>query len=159
MPTDGMTDAAVAELLRSTRRIAMVGASQRTDRPSNHVLAFEIRHGWDVTPVNPGLAGQTLYGRPVVANLAEAGPLDMVDVFRASDRAGEVVDEAIALGARSVWLQLGVIDQAAAERARAAGLIVVMDRCPAIEVPRLRLEPITPPGHVDPATGSLRGVS
>ncbi len=135
----------------------MVGASARADRPSNHVLDFLLRQGWDVTPVNPGLAGQSLFGRPVVATLEDAGPLDMVDIFRASDRAGEVVDDAIRLGARSVWLQLGVIDQAAAQRARAAGLIVAMDRCPAIEVPRLRLEPISATRHVDTATGSFKG--
>jgi predicted CoA-binding protein len=157
MPIDGMTDAAIADLLHSTRRIALVGASARADRASNHVLAFLLRHGWDVTPVNPGLAGQSLYGRPVVGALDEAGPLDMVDIFRAADRAGEVVDDAIRLGARSVWLQLGVIDQDAARRARAAGLIVAMDRCPAIEVPRLRLEPAAGPRHVETVTGSFRG--
>jgi predicted CoA-binding protein len=159
MPIDGMSDAAIADLLRTTRRIAVVGVSARPDRPSNHVTGFLIRHGWTVTPVNPGLAGQSLFGQTVVAALDEAGPLDMVDVFRASDRAGEVVDDAIRLGARSVWLQLGVIDQAAAQRARDAGLIVAMDRCPAIEVPRLRLEPVTMPGHVDGVTGSFKGDS
>ena len=138
-PVDGMTDAAIAGLLRGTRRIALVGASARPGRPSHHVMAFLLAHGWDVTPVNPGLAGQSLHGRTVVASLAEAGPLDMVDIFRAADQAGAVVDEAVRLGARSVWLQLGVIDHAAAARARAAGLTVAMDRCPAIEAPRLRV--------------------
>ena len=157
MPIDGMSDAAIADLLRTTRRIAVVGASARPDRASNHVTAFLIRQGWDVTPVNPGLAGQTLHGRPVVASLEDAAPLDMVDVFRASDQAGGVVDDAIRLGARSVWLQLGVVDRPAAARAREAGVIVAMDRCPAIEVPRLRLEPVTLPGHVDPVTGSFKG--
>jgi len=142
MPTDGMSDTAIADLLRTTRRIALVGASARPDRASNHVLDFLIRHGWEVTPINPGLVGQSLYGREVVATLDEAGPLDMVDIFRASEQAGAVVDGAIRLGARSVWLQLGVVDQDAAARARAAGLVVAMDRCPAIEVPRLRLQPI-----------------
>ena len=142
MPFDGMTDAAIADLLRTTRRIAVVGASARPERPSHHVLGFLVRHGWEVTPVNPGLAGQTLFGCTAVATLAEAGPLDMVDIFRAADQAGAVVDEAVRLGARSVWLQLGVIDHAAAERARTAGLVVAMDRCPAIEAPRLRLGPV-----------------
>jgi predicted CoA-binding protein len=87
------------------------------------------------------LAGQEILGRPVVATLAEAAPLDMVDVFRASAQAGGVVDEAIASGARTVWLQLGVIDDQAAARARAAGLRVVMDRCPHVEIVRLGLAP------------------
>jgi uncharacterized protein len=157
-----MSDAAIAELLRTTRRIAMVGASANPARPSHHVLEFLLEHGWDVTPVNPGLAGQELLGRPVVASLAEAAPLDMVDIFRASDKAGAVVDDAIRLGARSVWMQLGVVDLAAAERARAAGLIVAMDRCMAIEVPRLelppfRLEPVGVSRHVVPATGHRTG--
>ena len=135
MPIDTLSDGAVAALLQRTGRIALVGASARPDRASHHVMAFLLRHGYAVTPVNPALAGQTLLGQPVVGTLAEAGPLDMVDVFRASDQAGAVVDEAIRLGARSVWLQLGVIDAAAAARGRAAGLTVAMDRCPAIEVP------------------------
>ena len=86
------------------------------------------------------LAGRTIHGRTVVANLAEAAPLEMVDIFRASANAGAVVDEAIRLGAAQVvWMQLGVVDEAAAERARAAGITVVMDRCPVIEVRRLGL--------------------
>ena len=141
MALDGLTDAQVAGILTQTRRIALVGASNRPERPSHGVMQFLLAKGWAVTPVNPGLAGQTLLGQAVVASLAEAGPLDMVDVFRASDQAGAVVDEAIRLGAHSVWLQLGVIDPAAADRARAAGLAVVMDRCPAIEAPRLNAYP------------------
>lgn len=141
MALDGLTDAQVAGILTQTRRIALVGASNRPERPSHGVMRFLLAKGWAVTPVNPGLAGQTLLGQAVVASLAEAGPLDMVDVFRASDQAGAVVDEAIRLGAHSIWLQLGVIDQAAADRARAAGLAVVMDRCPAIEAPRLNAYP------------------
>lgn len=90
-----------------------------------------------MTPVNPGLAGTALHGRTVVAALADAAPLEMVDIFRAGDQVGPVVEEAIRLGARAVWMQLGVINTAAAEAARAAGLIVVMDRCPVIERARL----------------------
>jgi predicted CoA-binding protein len=142
MAQDGLDDGAVARILQQTRRIALVGASNRPERPSNGVMAFLLRRGWEVTPVNPALAGQSIHGRSVVASLEEAGPLDMVDIFRAADKAGAVVDEAIRLGARSVWLQLGVIDHAAAARARAVGLDVVMDRCPAIEAPRLRASPI-----------------
>jgi predicted CoA-binding protein len=138
---DGLSDAEVAGILRDTRRIALVGASNRPDRPSHGVMGFLLRQGYAVVPVNPALAGQNLLGQPVVASLAEAGPLDMVDIFRASDQAGAVVDEAIGLGARTVWLQLGVIDEAAAIRARTAGVTVVMDRCPAIEGSRLRASP------------------
>ena len=141
MAIDGLDDAEIAHILRQTRRIALVGASNRPGRPSHGVMQFLLSQGWQVTPVNPGLAGQDLLGQPVVASLAEAGPLDMVDIFRASDQAGGVVDEAIRLGARTVWLQLGVLDHLAAARARDAGLAVVMDRCPAIEAPRLRAGP------------------
>ncbi len=144
MALDGLADADVARILNETRRIALVGASNRPERPSHGVMRFLLSRGWQVTPVNPGLAGQTLLGQPVVASLDEAGPLDMVDIFRASDQAGGVVDDAIRLGARSVWLQLGVVDHEAAARARAAGLKVVMDRCPAIEAPRLGASPPNP---------------
>ena len=132
-------DAAICDLLLATRRIAVVGASERPDRASHGVFRFLLDRGYDVVPVNPVLAGREIHGRPVVAALDQAAPLDMVDVFRRSAEAGAVVDEAIRLGARSVWLQLGVIDPAAAARARAAGLMVVMDRCPAIEWRRLGL--------------------
>ena len=137
MAADGLADHQVAAILRSTRRIALVGASPRPQRPSHAVLRFLLAHGWQVTLVNPGFAGQSLLGQTVVASLAEAAPLDMVDVFRAAEHAGTVVDEAVRLRARTVWLRLGVVDHVAAERARTAGLNVVMDRCPAIEAPRL----------------------
>ena len=139
MPQDGLTDREIADILRDTRRIALVGASNRPERPSYGVMRFLLGQGYQVTPVNPGLAGQTLLGQTVVASLDAAGPLDMVDIFRASDQAGAVMDAAIRLGARTVWLQIGVIDAQAAERARNAGLAAVMDRCPAIEIPRLSL--------------------
>lgn len=134
-----MTDNEIRDLLLRTRRIAVVGASQNPARASHHVSEFLIARGYGVTPVNPGLAGQDLLGAKVAARLADAAPLDLVDVFRRSEEAGAVVDEAIALGAKSVWLQLGVIDEAAAGRARAAGLAIVMDRCPVIEWSRLGL--------------------
>jgi len=138
------SDATIRDILSAPRRIALVGASGKPWRDSHHVMAFLLRHGHDVTPVNPILAGETIHGRLVVADLAEAAPpglsLELVDVFRASRYVGGVVDDAIQLGARIVWLQLGVIDQEAAERARAAGLIVVMDRCPVIEARRLGLD-------------------
>jgi len=123
----------IRDLLLSTRRIALVGASNKANRASFQVMRFLLDRGYDVTPVNPGLAGQEIHGRRVVANLAEAAPLDLVDVFRRSEEAGVVMDEAVALGARAVWLQLGVVDEAAATRARAKGVEVVMNRCPVIE--------------------------
>lgn len=127
------------DVLTQTKRIAIVGASPRPERASNFVLHFLVEQGYDVVAVNPGHAGGTIHGAPVVATLAEAAPLDMVDIFRNSDDAGAVVDEAIALGARSIWMQLGVVNEDAAARAAAAGLKVVMDRCPKIEIPRLGL--------------------
>lgn len=133
------SDAAIAALLTRRPRVALVGASDKPARASHSVMGFLLDRGFAVVPVNPGLAGGHIHGQLVVASLAEAGPLDMVDVFRRSEDAGAVVDEAIALGARAVWLQLGVIDEAAASRARLAGLEVVQDRCPAIEWPRLGL--------------------
>jgi predicted CoA-binding protein len=134
-----MTDDAIRDLLLTTRRIAVVGASDRPDRPSNGVFRFLLDRGYDALPVNPALAGRPVHGIAALASLEDAAPLDMVDIFRRSAEAGAVVDDAIRLRARSVWLQLGVIDQAAAARARAAGLVVVMDRCPAIEWRRLGL--------------------
>ena len=137
MTIDGLSDAEVAALLTRTRRIAIVGASNKPARASYSVMAFLLARGYDVTPVNPGLAGQTIHGRDIVPDLAAAQPLDMVDIFRASDKVAPVVDEAIRLGAKSIWMQLAVIDEAAAARAAKAGLTAVMDRCPAIELPRL----------------------
>ena len=139
MSIDGQTDQVIRDILTRTRRIAMVGASDKTWRPSHGVFGFLLARGYDATPVNPLLAGRAIHGRTVVASLAEAVPLEMVDIFRASANAGAAVDEAIRLGARTVWMQLDVVDEAAAERARAAGLTVVMDRCPVIEVRRLGL--------------------
>jgi uncharacterized protein len=129
----------IRDILTSTRRIAVVGASNKPERAGNYVLAFLAARGFDVTGVNPGLAGQSLHGRPVVGSLDDAAPLDMIDVFRRSDEVGPIVQDAIRLGARTVWMQLGVINLEAAEAARAAGLRVVMDRCPLIEWRRLGL--------------------
>ncbi len=139
MSIDGLDDATIRRILADTRRIALVGASPRPVRPSNGVLHFLVERGYEVTGVNPGIAGRSLHGRPVVARLDEAAPLDMVDVFRNSRHVGPVVDEAIRLHAKIVWMQLGVIDEDAAARAREQGITVVMDRCPVIEVRRLGL--------------------
>ncbi|WP_374373667.1 CoA-binding protein [Tabrizicola sp.] len=133
------TDAEIRDILTRVKTIAVVGWSPKPDRPSHGVAAFLKRQGYRVIPVNPGQAGQEALGETVVATLAEAGPVDMVDVFRRSEEAGAVADEAVRLGAKVVWMQLGVVDEAAAERARMAGVQVVMNRCPAIEIPRLGL--------------------
>lgn len=130
-------DPSPAELLAQVRTIAIVGASDRPDRPSHQVMAFLQQRGYRCIPVNPRLAGRELLGETVYADLASIPePVDMVDVFRRSAEAGTITDQAIAIGARIVWMQLGVRDAAAAARARAAGLDVVMDRCPAIELRR-----------------------
>jgi predicted CoA-binding protein len=132
------TDREISALLAETRTIALVGASDRPDRPSHRVMRFLLDHGFRVVPVNPQLAGQHIHGERVRAALGEIdAPIDLVDIFRRSEAAGEAVDAAIAADAKAVWMQLGVIDEAAAKRAEAAGLKVVMNRCPAIEIPRL----------------------
>ncbi len=133
----------IRKILTTARTIAVVGWSPKPDRASHGVAAFLARRGYRVIPVNPGQAGQEALGATIRASLAEVaekdGPVDMVDVFRRSEEAGAVVDEAIAIGAKAVWLQLGVMDDAAMARARAAGLLAVQNRCPAIEIPRLGL--------------------
>jgi len=134
---DGNTDDTLREILTTTSRIALIGASAKPWRASHEVMRFLLDRGYDVTPVNPGLAGQRIHDRTVVATLAEAAPLDMVDVFRASIHVGALVDRAILLGAKTIWMQLGVVDKDAAAKARAAGITVVMDRCPVIEDRRL----------------------
>ena len=129
-------DDAIEELLTATRTWAVVGASPDPSRDSHRVLRALMSWGFDVIPVNP-TAGEVA-GVPCIPSLdALPGPVDVVDVFRRSHEAGRHVDEAIAIGARGVWLQLGVVDVAAAGRARSSGLLVVMDRCPLIERPRL----------------------
>lgn len=142
MAIDGKSDADIVRILRSTRSIALVGASARADRPSHRVMAYLLGRGYEVHPINPGLAGGELLDRPVVADLgALTAPVDMIDVFRNAEAVGDIVDQALGLAARPkvIWLQLGVINVAAAARAEAAGIEVVMDRCPAIEIPRLGL--------------------
>jgi predicted CoA-binding protein len=132
------SDDDIADLLKETRTIALVGASDRPDRPSHRVMRILQDHGYRVFPVNPQITGEHVHGEYVWRELSQIGePIDMVDIFRRPQAAGEAVDEAIRAGAKAVWLQIGVINEEAAARAEAAGLKVVMDRCPAIEIPRL----------------------
>lgn len=137
-------DAAIKTLLETARTIALVGASDRPDRPSYRVMATLQTHGYRVIPVNPQITGEHLHGEFVFRDLDQLGdPIDIVDIFRRSDAVGPILDQAIAIGAKAVWMQLGVIDEAAAARAEAAGLQVVMDRCPAIEIARLQVAPVS----------------
>ncbi len=132
--------ATIASVLTELRVWAVVGCSPDPYRDSHRIAALLQSRGYRVIPVNPVAAGREILGERVYGSLFEIPPeegVEVVDVFRRSEFAGGHVDEAIELGARAVWLQLGVIDEAACERARAAGLQVVMDRCPAIELPRL----------------------
>jgi len=135
-----MNDAEIKDILTSVKSIALVGASKKPERPSYRVMKFLIDQGYDLYPVNPGLADSELLGRKVYASLSDIPlPIDMVDIFRASDKVEPVVEEAIEKNAKVVWMQLGVMNKVAAETAKRAGLKVVMDRCPAIEIPRLAL--------------------
>jgi predicted CoA-binding protein len=130
---DGLGDDAIRAILTSVRTIAVVGASPNPSRPSNDVLGFLTDKGFETYPVNPGHAGALIRGRPVSARLADVPvPIDMIDVFRNSPAAGGAVDEALMLKPlpRVIWMQLGVINEDAAQRARARGVTVVMDRCP-----------------------------
>lgn len=138
-------DALIRRILDETRTIAMVGASANWVRPSNFAMKYLQEKGYRVIPVNPGSAGTTIHGETCYAHLSDIPDrFEMVDIFRRSEDAGAVVDEAIALkdtkGIRTVWMQLGVVDAAAAVRAEAAGLTVIMDRCPKIEFGRLHHE-------------------
>lgn len=135
-------DQKIADLLAQVHTIAVVGWSPKPDRPSHRVAAYLASQGYRVIPVNPGQAGQVALGETIRASLSEiSGHVDMVDIFRRSEEAGAVVDEALAAfpELKAVWMQLGVIDAAAAARAEARGVTAIMDRCPAIEIPRLSI--------------------
>ncbi len=137
-----MTDTELRELLTSVRTIALVGWSPKPDRPSHGVAKFLAAQGYTVIPVNPGQAGVAALGTTVRASLDDiTEPVDMVDIFRRSEEAGAVVDAALAAfpHLKAVWMQLDVMDAAAAARAEAKGVKAVMNRCPAIEIPRLGL--------------------
>ena len=134
------SDAQLRSILQRVKTIAMVGASSNWNRPSYFVMKYLQGKGYRVIPVNPGIAGQMLLGETAYASLRDIPePVDMVDVFRPARDAPAIVDDAIAIGAKVVWMQLGVRDDAAAAHAEARGLKVVMNRCPAIEIPRLGL--------------------
>ncbi|MBD8157864.1 CoA-binding protein [Pantoea agglomerans] len=133
-----MNDQTIREVLTRTQRIALVGASDRPERPSYGVMKYLLDQGYEVIPVSPKLAGKTLLGQQGYTSLADVpGKIDMVDVFRNSEAAWGVAQEAIAVGAKTLWLQLGVINEQAAVLAQDAGMTVIMDRCPKIEIPRL----------------------
>lgn len=132
------SDAEIKSLLESAKVIAMIGASDRPERASNGVMAFLQGRGYRVIPVNPQITGEHIHGEFVFRELSKIGDgIDIVDIFRNSEAAADAVDQAINVGAKAVWMQLGVINEAAAARAEAAGLKVVMDRCPKIEISRL----------------------
>jgi len=132
------TDEGLAKLLKAVRHVALVGASHKPERPSYQVLEFLLKKGYRVTPVNPGLAGQTLLGQTVVGSLSDIDdPVDLVDVFRAGSALPGLVDEAIAIGAPSLWTQLDVRHVVAEKKALDQGLSIVIDKCPAREWPRL----------------------
>ncbi|HEX3674320.1 MAG TPA: CoA-binding protein [Rhizomicrobium sp.] len=140
MPT--YTDDVLKSILRSTKTIAMVGASGNEMRPSYFAMKYLLDKGFKVIPINPGMVGKTILDQPVYGSLKDApAPVDMVDIFRASDAAPGIVREALGekdrLGIKTIWMQLGVVNEEAASLAREAGLAVVMDRCPKIEYGRL----------------------
>jgi predicted CoA-binding protein len=130
----------IRDVLKSTKTIAVVGASANPSRPSYGVMHFLLSKGYHVIPVNPGHAGQEIHGQKVVARLSDIDePIDMVDVFRAADQLPSVIDEVLALDRlpKVIWGQLTVRNDAAAEKAEDKGITMIMDRCPAIEYPRL----------------------
>ena len=139
------TDDEIRDLLAGARTIALVGASDRPDRASHAVMGVLQDHGYRVLPVNPAITGEHILGEYVWDNLSQLGmPIDIVDIFRRSDAVGPIVDEAIKVGAKAIWMQLGVINHDAAAKAEAAGLKVVMDHCPKIELRRLAIPAVAP---------------
>ena len=133
------SDEAIAQLLAQVKRIALVGASAKPERPSHRVMQFLLDEGYEVLPINPSLAGQKLLGQTVYATLADLPTrVDMADIFRDAASLPEVTQAVVAAGIPAVWTQLGVVHSEAEQNAVGAGLQLVVDRCPAIEIPRLR---------------------
>jgi predicted CoA-binding protein len=137
-------DSTIRKVLTSSKTIALVGASAKPARPAHYVMQFLLEKGYHVIPINPGMEGKDLLGQKVYASLSSIPSdekVDMVDVFRNSAACLPIVDEAISIGAKSVWMQMGVVNEEAALKAQEAGLDVVMDRCPKVEIPRLGVGP------------------
>ena len=133
------SDEAIAQLLLQAKRIALVGASAKPERPSHRVMKFLLDEGYEVIPINPGLAGQKLLGQLVHASLADLPTsVDMADIFRDAASLPEVTQDVVAAGIPAMWTQLGLVNAEAERTALDAGLQLVVDRCPAIEIPRLR---------------------
>jgi len=133
------SDEAIAQLLAQVKRIALVGASAKPDRPSHRVMQFLLDEGYEVLPINPGLAGQRLLGQPVYASLADLPTsVEMADIFRGAASLPQVTQDVVAAGIPAMWTQLGVVNNKAERTGLDAGLQMVVDRCPAIEIPRLR---------------------
>lgn len=142
MNHDSYADDLIRSVLTSTKTIALVGASPKPERPSYGVMGVLLRKGYRVIPVNPGQAGKQIHGQTVLGRLTDIDePVDMIDVFRAPEQMGDVVDDVLAMKHKPkyIWGQLGVRNDAAAARAEESGITVVMNRCPAIEIPRLGL--------------------
>ena len=139
------SDEAIAQLLLQVKRIALVGASAKPERPSHLVMQFLLDEGYEVLPINPGLAGQRLLGQQVYASLADLPTrVDMADIFRDAASLPEVTQDILAAGIPAIWTQLGVVHSEAEQTAVDAGLQVIADRCPAIEIPRLRDKGLLP---------------
>ena len=133
------SDEAIAQLLAQAKRIALVGAGAKPERPSHRVMRFLLEEGYEVLPINPGLAGQRLLGQMVHASLADLPTsIDMADIFRDAASLPGVTQDVVAAGIPAMWTQLGVVHSEAEQTAIGAGLQLVVDRCPAIEIPRLR---------------------
>ena len=133
------SDEAIAQLLAQVKRIALVGASAKPERPSHRVMQFLLGEGYEILPINPGLAGQKLLGQQVYASLTDLPTrVDMADIFRDAASLPEVTQDVVAAGVPVMWTQLGVVHSEAEQAASDAGLQLVVDRCPAIEIPRLR---------------------